>query len=210
LREETVYPSLFGASSGDIFPLTQDLFLNRIQANDIDPRWLRLGVIEFQPTPERASWLYVTSGYSNPWWDDDPEDYDPDGESGAGAEFMFAVSERGAWAVKVLQTVLAYELLLGAGHIANRERLRLHDRIDFPVPIDGQEDCEIRSVVVVEPEDEPQEFSLPSGKVLLVGLTGITDSELAFARRNGSEALIDKLRSAGHLTITDPHRRSIL
>ncbi|RWF72267.1 MAG: hypothetical protein EOS26_20035 [Mesorhizobium sp.] len=40
-------------------------------------------------------------------------------------------------------------------------------------------------------------------------LTGITDSELAFAKENGTEALIDRLQPLGFFPVTDPHRRSI-
>jgi hypothetical protein len=59
-------------------------------------------------------------------------------------------------------------------------------------------------------DDGPQEFLLPSGKVILVGFTGITDAELAFAKSNGSAALIEKLRTAGFHPITNPRRHSIL
>lgn len=209
LREESIYPSLFGPVGRGIFPLTQDLFLNRFGQSDVDPRWLFLGVLEFPPTPDRPSWLYVTSGYSNPW-DDDPEDYNPDGESGAGVEFTFAVTEQGDWAIETLQAMLAFDLLLSVGRFPNKERLSLHDRIPLRAPLNGRPDCEIRNLVLVEREDGPQEFALPSGEVILVGFTGITDPELAFAKISGSAALIDRLRAEGHHPITDPHRRSII
>lgn len=161
------------------------------------------------PTPDRTSWLYVTSGYSNPS-DEEPDEYDPAGESGAGVEFTFAVSEQGDWAVETLQSMRAFDVLLGAGRFPNRQRLSLHDRIPLRGPLDGKPDCEIRNLVLVEREDGPREFSLPSGEVILVGFTGMTDAELAFAKSNGSSALIDKLRAAGHHPVTHPHRRSLL
>jgi hypothetical protein len=209
LREEEVYPALFGPLGRGIFPLTQELFGRRFGQTDVDPRWLFLGVLEFPPTPDRTSWLYVTSGYSNPW-DEEPDAYDPTGESGAGVEFTFAISEQGDWAVETLQAVLAFDLLLGVGRFPNRQRLSLHDRIPLRGPLNGKPDCEIRNLVLVEREDGPQEFSLPSGEVILVGFTGMTDAELAFAKSNGSSALIDKLRAAGHHPVTNPHRRSLL
>ena len=43
------------------------------------------GVFEFAPTDKRDSWVYVTSGYSNPW-EQEPEEYDPDGDSGLETE----------------------------------------------------------------------------------------------------------------------------
>ena len=83
LSEERVYPTLFGPVGRGIFSLTQELFGKRFGQRDVDPRWLFLGVFEFPPTPERSSWLYVTSGYSNPW-NEEPEAYNPAGESGFG------------------------------------------------------------------------------------------------------------------------------
>jgi hypothetical protein len=209
IREEEIYPKLFGPVSRGIFPLTPELFSRRFGQQDIDPRWLHLGVFEFAPTEQRQSWLYVTSGQSNPW-DDDPEDYRADGESGAGVEFTFAVSEQGDWAIRTLQNMLAFDLLLRAGRFQNGQPFALHSRIPLRAPANGEPTCEIRNLVLVEREDGPREFSLPSGAVILVGFTGITDAELAFAKANSSAALIDKLRAAGFHPITNPHRHSIL
>lgn len=209
LREEEVYPSLFGPMSRGIFPLTQELFANRFGAKDVDPRWLVHGVFEFAPTEDRASWLYVTSGYSNPW-EQEPADYDPKGESGSGVEFTFAVSEQGDWAVEILQSMLAFDILLGAGRFPNGNRFSLHDRIPLRAPLNGQQDCQIRNLVLVEREDGPQDFILPSGEVILIGFTGITDAELAFAKTNGSGPLIDQLRSAGYHPVTNPDRQSLI
>jgi len=125
-------------------------------------------VFEFAPSSHRDSWLYVTSGYSNPW-EQDPEDYDPEGESGSGVEFTFSVSERGNWVIETLQAMLAFDLLLGAGRFPGGQRFSLHDRIPLRAPLNGNADCRIRNLVLVEREDGPQEFSLPSGEVILVG-----------------------------------------
>jgi hypothetical protein len=209
LREERIYPTLFGPLGRGIFPLTQDLFSKRFGQRDVDPRWLFLGVLEFPPTPERNSWLYVTSGYSNPW-NEEPESYNPTGESGSGVELTFAVSEQGDWAVQTLQSMLAFDLLLRAGRFANGQPLSLHARIPLRGPLNGKPNCELRNLIMVEPEHIPSEFALPSGRVLLVGFTGVTDAELNFAKANGSEALISRLRAAGHHPITNPHRPSLI
>lgn len=203
LREETIYPTLFGPVGRGIFPLTQELFSKRFGQRDVDPRWLFLGVFEFPPTPERSSWLYVTSGYSNPW-NEEPEAYNPASESGFGVEFTLALSEQGDWAVQTLQSVLALDLLLRAGRFPNGQPLSLHDRIPLRGPVNGRPNCEIRNLIMVEPEQIPPEFSLPSGQVLFVGFTGVTDAELTFAKANGSEALILRLRAAGYHPITNP------
>lgn len=208
IREEEVYPSLFGPMNRGIFPLSLELFAGRFGQNDVDPRWLSYGVLEFAPTANRQSWLYVTSGHSNPW-EQEPIDYDSEGESGAGVEFTFAVSEQGDWAIQTLQHMLAFDLLLGAGRVPGADRFALHDRIPLRAPIDGQPECQVRNLVLVEREDGPQDFSLPSGQVILVGFTGITDAELAFAKANGSPALIERLRAVGYHPVTNPHRRSL-
>jgi hypothetical protein len=54
-------------------------------------------------------------------------------------------------------------------------------------------------MIVVEPEHIPLEFSLPSGRALFAGFTGVTDPELTFAKANGSEAL--SASSAKQVTI---------
>lgn len=209
IREEEVYPALFGPVSRGVFPLTQELFSTQFGQADIDPRWLFYGVFEFAPIADRQSWLYVTSGYSNPW-DQEPEDYDPTGESGAGVEFTFSVSEQGDWAIQTLQRMLAFDLLLGAGRFPGGDRMSMHDRIPLRAPLNGQPDCKVRNLVLVEREDGAQEFLLPSGKVILVGFTGMTDTELAFAKQHDSAALIEKLRAAGYHPVTNPHRNSLL
>jgi hypothetical protein len=158
IREQDVYPKLFGPVSRGIFPLTRELFCRRFGQVDVDPRCLSLGVIEFAPTLDRPSWLYVTSGHSNPW-EDDPQDYRHENESGAGVEFMLAASEQGDWAIRTLQTMLAYDLLLGAGQFANGKRLSLHDRIPLRAPINGDQTCQIRSETMV-----PRSFCFPQAR----------------------------------------------
>lgn len=208
IREEEVYPALFGSLYRGIFPLTQQIFSERFGQSDIDPRWLHYGVIEFAPTSERPYWLYVTSGHSNPW-DQEPVDYNPDGESGAGVEFTFAVSEQGDWAIETLQHILAFDLLLCAGRYSGREPLSMHDRIPLRAPINGKPDCQVRNLVLGENEAVPQEFRLPSGLVILLGFTGITDTELTYAKANGSPALVERLREAGYHPVTNPSRASL-
>lgn len=67
IREEEIYPSFFGPTSRGIFPLELALFTGQFRQSNVDPRWLHYGVIEFAPISSRRSWLYVTSGHSNPW-----------------------------------------------------------------------------------------------------------------------------------------------
>ncbi len=68
IREEEIYPRLFCGMGKGIFTLSQALFQERFKQKDIDPRWLFLGVYEFEPTVATPFWVYVTSGHSNPWY----------------------------------------------------------------------------------------------------------------------------------------------
>jgi hypothetical protein len=209
IREEEVYRDLFGTRARGIFPLQQEMFAGQFRQSEIDPRWLQYGVFEFAPTESRRSWLYVTSGHSNPW-EQTPEDYDPDGASGAGVEFTLATTEQGDWAIRALQSMLAFDILLGVGRFPGMEFLGLHDRIPLRAPLDGDEACILRNLVMTNAEGIPGEFQLSSGMVLLTGFTAISDAELTEAKQTSSEALIGRLREAGFHPVNDPHRRSIV
>ncbi|HEX7864365.1 MAG TPA: hypothetical protein VF555_05425 [Variovorax sp.] len=52
-REETLYPQLFGERHNGIYVLDHDDF-GALGAESIDPRWLHLGVFEFEPTTTRT------------------------------------------------------------------------------------------------------------------------------------------------------------
>ncbi|TIS72792.1 MAG: suppressor of fused domain protein, partial [Mesorhizobium sp.] len=208
IREEKIYPTLFGAEQRGIFTLSSELFAQRFGVKEIDPTWPFYGVFEFAPTPQRPFWLYVTSGHSNPWREES-DGYDPASQSGAGIEFIFASAERGDWATQCLQNLLAFDLLLDVGHFPGGQPLTEGDRIPIRSPINGKENCLIRNVILSRPASLPTGFQLPSGQVDLLTFTGITDSELAFAKENGTEALIDWLQPLGFFPVTDPHRRSI-
>ncbi len=92
-REERLYPAMFGPMRG-IFPIPPARF-ERFDA-PADPRWLTIGVFECAPTATRSSWLYVTSGLSNPWGDE----ADPNEPTGYGCEFAIETARQGDWAIR--------------------------------------------------------------------------------------------------------------
>jgi hypothetical protein len=209
IREAEVYSALFGPRVRGIFPLQMEMFTGQFSQTSVDPRWLFYGVFEFAPTEARHSWLYVTSGHSNPW-EQSPEEFNADGESGAGVEFTLATTEPGDWAIRALQSMLAFDILLGAGRFPGKDYLGLNDRIPLRAPLNGDPACVLRNLVMTEPEGIPTEFQLPSGKVLLTGFTAISDGELNEAKERGSSSLVDRLRLAGFHPINNPHRRSLV
>jgi hypothetical protein len=208
IREEDVFPTLFGQHVRGIFPLQMETLTQQFGQSEIDPRWLNYGVFEFAPTTSRRSWLYVTSGHSNPW-EQSPAEFDPNGESGIGVEFTMATTESGDWAIRTLQSMLAFDILLWAGRFPGKEYLGLSDRIPLRAPLNGDRRCALRNLVMTEAEGIPAEFQLPSGKVILTGFTAITDGELSQAKRLGSPALIELLKAAGFHPVNNPHRLSI-
>lgn len=204
IREEDVYPRIFGPVSRGIFVLDQEVF-GAFGVDDPDPRWLAYGVFEFSPTEKRTSWLYVTSGYSNPW-DVAPKDFDPTGDSGEGVEFVLETDQQGDWAIVHLRRLLALEMLLAAGRIGNGS-LGMYDRIPLNAPLDGIGGHLVDSVITV-PSKWP-EFALPSGHVMFVQFAAVTSAEREFAREHGAPKLIEKLEVLTKYPVAEPGRASV-
>ncbi|WP_425523934.1 suppressor of fused domain protein [Stenotrophomonas maltophilia] len=106
-REETLYRRLFGDTGPGIYPLDMDLLRNVFKQEQIDPRWLHVGVNACPPHGDRRHWIYVSTGLSNPW-----EGRHEDGDSGWGIELMLETQEEATWALTTLRWFTAYHLLL--------------------------------------------------------------------------------------------------
>ncbi|WKA31717.1 suppressor of fused domain protein [Bradyrhizobium roseum] len=207
IREEEVYPSLFGGTSRGIFTLTQVEFRDRFGQTDVDPRWLFLGVFEFAPTRKRPFWVYVTSGHSNPW-DDAPGVYAPNRPSGTGVEFLLATTEQGEWAIREVLNLLAFDLLLRTNRFAGKPPLADGDRIPLRAPINGEPTCVLRNFLISSVGETWPGFNLPSGIVRFLSLVGISDAEVQFAKTAGSNVLAAILNAEGYL-VTDTRRQSL-
>lgn len=203
-REDVIYPEIFGGESRGVFPLSRNSFQPFPNAQ-IDPRWLHYGVFEFAPTERRKSWLFVTSGHSNPW-DITPGEYQSTATSGAGVEFSIETQEKGDWAIRFLLRMLAFDLLLSSGHFGDKPPLNLHDRIPLISPIDGNAGTSVTNVILHAPESYPNSFQLPSGKVEILQFIGVTDEERDLARDEGFDVLRKKLLSKGNFPSTNLHR----
>lgn len=208
IREERVYPSLFGGNRRGIFTLSQSIFQDRFGQTDVDPRWLFLGVFEFAPTSTRPFWVYVTSGHSNPW-DEVSGTIIPNGPSGTGIEFLLAATEQGDWAIREVLGLLAFDLLLRAGRYPGKPPLTDGDRIPLRAPINGDPDCVLRNILVSFAGQAWPGFNLPSGVVRILTLVGVSDAEVLYAKSTGSHALAEALSSSGFYPITNTHRQSL-
>ena len=193
-REEISYKDIFGDIGPNIYPLSAQVF-NRISAGTIDPRWLTHGVFRCPPTTSRKSWAYVTSGMSNPWESETPEEF-----SGLGTEFLMETLEETAWAIDVMHTLMAYNLLLAAGKMGDFPPLNYGHR----VPLALSES--IKSMMFVYPHDFPHNFSIQSGQVDLIQVVGITPTELEFAKETSSEELKIKIINATGNLLTQRDR----
>ncbi len=208
LREEQIYPSLFGKAQKGIFTLSQSVFCDRFGQTAVDPRWLFYGVFEFPPIDNRPFWIYVTSGHSNPW-DNAPEATMPNCTSGAGLEFLLASKESGEWAIRQMLDILAFDILLRAGRYPGKPPLANGDRIPLRAPINSDTRCTLRNLLVTNKEQNWPGFNLPYGMVQFLTLLGITDAEVAYAKASGSDALVESLEYRRYYPVTDVCRPSI-
>lgn len=207
-REQLVYPQLFGRMSRGIFPLSSDVFATVFGQSEIDPRWLHHGVFEFAPSETRPTWLYVTSGTSNPW-DQEPSDFDPAGHSGIGTELVLETQEQSDWAVRCLTKLLAYNILLAHGRFDDAEPLDYGSRVPLGGPIDGDESSPIQFIFVAAPTSFTASFQLASGQVFLLQIVGITEAERDYAKAEGTAALISRLTAHNFFPSTKPVRDSV-
>ena len=206
LREEQLYPALFGDIARGVFVLEPNDFA-QLGCGQVDPRWLHLGEFEMAPTPSRPSWVYVTSGGSTPW-EDAPDQYDPEAYSWLGVEFLLETPEPADWAIHLLKRLFAFHVLSAHGHFGERPGITLGARIPIRAPLDRGSSA-LDSVIAVAPPWVAATQSLPSGKFDLVELVGVTGDELAFAKAEGTTALFERLVAAGVGTLTDVRRASV-
>lgn len=206
-REKTVYPKLFGMPSRGIFPLDAEIFDRVFDVQDVDPRWLHLGVMEFQPTPARTSWLYVTSGASNPW-ETKPQDYRPDDYSWLGMEFVIEVPAQADWPIYVLHRLLAYQLLVSHGHFGDFEPVSYGDRVPGGGSIDSA-GSKLTFLAIAKPMHYESTVQLDSGLFDFLHVVGITEQERDYAKANSTEDLIEKLKMHGAYPVTDSKRTGL-
>lgn len=205
-REDTIYPSLFGPSREGIFVLDGSLFTKVFQQDSFDPRWLFYGVFQFSPTPDRSSWLYVSSGLSNAWEADSPN---TESLSGLGSEFLFESPTQSGWAITLLQRMIAFQILLAAGRFPGKGLLGIGDRIPLRSPLDGK-NSKLTWLLLTETLNFSGLYQLPSGGFRFTEFVGITEDEAEYGRANGSNELSRTLLAHKALPVTDPGRKTIL
>jgi hypothetical protein len=207
-REEHIYPKLFGELGAGIFTLGVDTFENVFDRSP-DPRWLFTGVFECPPCSKHADWIYVSSGLSNPWEEDEAA-VAPDQPSWLGIEFLFRTTEQGSWAIRLVQRIAAFEILLAHDQFEGRGRLGFGDRVPLRGPIVPGSESSLTYLLIAPPAESPKSFQLESGEVEFVQLVGVSEGEAEFARENGPDALIQLLSDHDAYARTNPKRTSIV
>ena len=195
-REEVIYPELFGSEFEGIFPIPAQ--------QGGDPRWSTCGVFRFAPTDARKSWLYVSSGLSNAWFDQTP---DPSGTSGFGCEFLMETPDKADWPIIRMHQIMKYQIDICCGKHEGTEPLSDHDRIPLGRAIDFAE-SDLTHLILTSPIELPKNFSQDSGSADFYLMFGITEAERDFAKDHGSDALIDSLRDETEFPVTNPTRES--
>ena len=197
-REEVVYPEVFGDTGPGIYPLSNGVF-EQLDAQSVDPRWLTHGVFQSPPNDTRNTWVYVTSGMSNPWESDEPQEY-----SGFGVEFVLETEQASTWAINMLHTLMAYNLMLASGQMGEPALLDYGDRIPFALSDD------ITAMVIAPPFQLPENIEIKSGRVDFLQIVGVTEAELTHAQETSSEALIEMLIEETGGLITAKQRKSVV
>ena len=204
-REEKVYRSIFGDLGAGVHSAGEGVYARFGKAPHSG--WFNHGVFACPPNPERETWLYVTSGLSNPWNLQAPG-RDPSGFSGVGFELVVESAAEADWAVPLLHNLMAYELLVAVGSYEGAELFEYGNRIPLQGSITPSFDSAIRWLLVEQPKHYPSAFELPSGRVDFFHLVGATEDEVEFARQSSQDMLVGLLQKQGVYPRTDADRAS--
>jgi len=207
-REDRVYRSLFGDLGDGVFTAGEATF-RRFQQGQPHPGWLNHAVFACPPHDERDTWIYVTSGLSNPWNLDQPGK-DPNGFAGVGFELVIETGDQAEWAVPLLHNLMAYELLVAVGTYQDAELFEYGNRIPLNASITPDSESQIRWLLVEQPKHYPSAFELAAGRVDFFHLVGATDAEVQFARKSSQDNLLQVLKDKGVHPLTNPGRGSVL
>lgn len=162
--------------------------LSRLHAvvPSVDPRWEHTGVYAYPPRGERAGWLHVTAGLSNPWHGALPPPVPAAPEqvcSGAGIELCMLTAERSPWAVDVLSALMARQQCIAGGSLPG-SRLTIGEVIPLAplsLPRGPQPPSGLTALLAVPPRGMPAGFLLPYGRVEWILLVGLTAEQAARA-----------------------------
>jgi hypothetical protein len=161
----------------------------------------RLTILTYAPDPQRPYWLYVTSGLSNPWYQEEPDEV-----SGFGYELLMKAPMQAEWPAQVLRT-MAFYIFNHAAQLSPGMRVALNGPVSVHTPSD------LVNLFIWYADEAPDAwYQLPSGGFGVFSAIGITDDECDFAERvtAGTWCIQEVLRQLGFGQITDPNRKSVM
>jgi hypothetical protein len=165
---------------------------------DIDQR---LTILTYAPDPQRPYWLYVTSGLSNPWYQEEPEEV-----SGFGYELLIKSPIQAEWPAQILRT-MAFYVFNHAAQLSPGNRVALNGPVSVNTPSD------IVNLFIWYADEAPDAwYQLPSGGFGVFSAIGITNDECDFAEKvkAGTWCIQEVLRQVGIGQVTDPARKSVM
>jgi len=161
-----------------------------------------LAILTYAPDPLRPHWTYLTSGLSNPWFQDEPQEV-----SGFGCELMLKTPAQSHWAVQALQS-MAFYIFNSMGTLSPGVLVRLNAPVSSPAASD------LNSIIVWYADEAPDAwYQLPSGGFGIYVVIGITEDECKFAEsveEYGAWCIQNVLRQTGVGQISDSARRSVM
>jgi hypothetical protein len=162
----------------------------------------RINVLAYAPSEARPYWAYITSGLSNPWFAEEPDQV-----SGFGCELMIKAPKPGRWPIKMLRRmayfILSYSGTLSPGIILN-----------MPGPINPGREADLNNIFVWYADEAPDcWYELPSGGFGIFCTVGISEDECQFAEtigEYGTWCIQEVLRRCGVGQVTDPSRAGVM
>jgi hypothetical protein len=209
-REERHYTRFFGALPETVLPVPQSALIDILpKGTYIKEEWSRHAVIEFEPNNKHPDYIYVTTALSQPWDVEEEKDLNSQGFSGLGYEMVLRTPQRAGWAVDVLHRLTAYQIGVGAG-LMRGNRFKYGDWMLLNGPIDpNTPDTLLKAIFITQPKDYDPIFVLPSGRVEMLQLVGISGGELAYLFTVGPDRLEADLYDADLAPTNDPHRPAL-
>lgn len=131
-------------------------------------------ILAHPPVPGRDHWVYVTSGLSNPWFQEKPDEV-----SGFGCELMIKSSKPSLWPIRQLRRLCSY-LLSYSGTLSPGLILEMKSPHSVTLP------SLLTNMVVWYADEAPDTlYQLPSGVFGVFCAIGITEDEAKYAEKSG-------------------------
>jgi hypothetical protein len=161
----------------------------------------RIAVLTYAPNDSRPYWMYITSGLSNPWYQDVPSEV-----SGFGTELIVKTKKDARWPIQLLRR-LAYYILSYTGTLSPGKILNMSEALT------KNANSKINNILVWYEDIAPDcWYQLPSGGFGIFATIGITEDECRFAESvdYGPWCIQQVLRQTNIGQITDPDRDCVM